>query len=51
MKIGPLHSGMDEPIYPDERREASIQATLYNYLQDTYDSEVEYPLGERGLLG
>ena len=42
---------MNDLIYPEERREAAIQATLYNYLQDTYDSEDEHPLGERGLLG
>ena len=40
-----------DPIYPEERRAEAIQATLYNYLQDTYDSEDEDFRGDRGVLG
>ena len=42
---------MSDPVYPDERREASIQAPLDQYLWNLYGTDEEEPLGERGVLG
>ena len=40
-----------DPIYPEERREAAVTATLDQYLWDLYGTdEEETYLGERGVL-
>ena len=40
-----------DPIYPEERREAAVTATLDQYLWDLYGTDEETSLGERGVLG
>ena len=40
-----------DPIYPEERREAAVTATLDQYLWDLYGTDTEDTLGERGVLG
>ena len=42
---------MNEPIYPEERREDAVQTTLNQYLWDLYGTDEENSLGERGVLG
>jgi hypothetical protein len=42
---------MSDPIYPEERREESVQATLSQYLWRLYETDEESYLGERGFLG
>jgi hypothetical protein len=42
---------MNEPIYPDERREEHTQATLNQYLWKLYETDEELYWGERGFLG
>ena len=42
---------MNDLIYPEERREEDIQATLNQYLWDLYGTDEENSLGERGVLG
>ena len=54
MKTGPQHSGMGDMsdlVYPDERREDAVQATLNQYLWDLYSADEENLPGERGVLG
>ena len=42
---------MNDLIYPEERREEDVQATLNQYLWDLYGTDEGSYLGERGLLG
>jgi len=42
---------MNARIYPEERREEAIQATLNQYLWNLYEADEEPYLGERGILG
>jgi len=42
---------VNDLIYPEERREESVQATLNQYLWDLYGTDEGSYLGERGLLG
>ena len=42
---------MSDLLYPEERREASVTATLDQYLWDLYGTDEEDTLGERGIIG
>ena len=42
---------MNDPVYPDERREDAVQTTLNQYLWDLHGTDEETSLGERGVLG
>ena len=48
---GPERVLMNDPVYPDERREDAVQTTLNQYLWDLYGTDEENSLGERGVLG
>jgi hypothetical protein len=42
---------LSDLIYPEERREEAVTATLNQYLWDLYGTDEGEYLGERGVLG